>query len=82
MTIYNVVITEYSDGDIKNRVASFTTSEKANDYLSSQYETYKTDRSLIRDEEWEWERMNDGKFNLWHGCFSTEVIGEVFACEL
>ena len=53
MTIYNVVITEYSDGDIKNRVASFTTSEKANDYLSSQYETYKTDRSLIRDEEWE-----------------------------
>lgn len=82
MTIYNVVITKNNDGVINNRVASFTTSEKANEYLSSQYESYKTDRSLINDEEWDMMFFKDAKFNLWYGGFNVDVIGEVIACEL
>lgn len=82
MTIYNVVTTIYDAGDIKQMAASFTTSEKANDYLSSKYESYKTDRSLIQDEEWEWDILKDGKFDFWHGGFPVEVVGEVIACEL
>ena len=81
--IYNAIITIIDEGNIKQQsVASFTTTEKANDYLSSQYESYKTDKSLIQDEEWDMMLFQDAKFNLWNGGFNVEVNGEVIGCEL